>query len=185
MKKMIDLKKWLMIAAVLGTVIFTGCKDDEAPDPRMAFVGSYEMDDLDVNLSTTDGTDSTYSISNNSEIEFEIEAGLDADELKMDVEELLEDLISSSLQAFIPVIVNLDLDDDAIVEISNNEFELDGYEFNVILSSGGGGTPTTYPCELNIEGEIDGEEITLDFKIEIFAMGDAIIITGTIEGEKE
>ncbi len=185
MKKMIDLKKWLMAAALLGMVIFTGCKDDEAPDPRMAFVGSYEMDDLDVNLSTTDGTDTTYAISINSEIEFEIEAGLDADELKMDVEELLEDLISSSLQAFAPVIVNLDLDDDAIVEISGNEFELDGYEFDVILSSGGGGTPATYPCEANIEGEINGEEITLDFEITLFATAGSITIQGTIEGEKE
>lgn len=183
MKTTFYLKSFVKAAFVLLVVIFMGCKDDEAPDPRAGFVGSYEMDDLDVNLKTTNGTDTTYSISNNSEIEFEIEAGLDPDELKMEVEELLEDLMSSALQALIPVIAKVDLDDDAIVEISNNEFELDGYEFDVILSNGS--SSTTYPCEINGEGEIDGEEITFEFEIEIFAMGDVVSISGTIQGEKE
>ena len=184
MKTNLKVATYVRLLLVVLTVSVFGCKDDEDPDPRQAFVGEYEMDDLEIRVFTSDGTDSTFDISNNSEIEFEMKADLDPDELEVDPEELLEDIIKESLKAFLPSIaVSVGLDEEAIVEISGNEFELDSYEFDITLSNGG--TSETLPCEIDATGELDGNLITMEFQIVIFVEAETITFEGEIEGERK
>ena len=184
MKTILNFRNCLKCCLILLTVSFFGCKDNEDPDPRQAYLNTYKMDDFEVHLFTNDGTDSTFVVSNNSEIDFEKDDDLDADELKIELEEFLEDAITESLRAYIPgVLTYADFDDDLIVDVSGNEFDLDNSEFQLTISNSG--STDIFPSDVEGSGEISGEDIEFEFEIVIHVGVSTITMEGTIEGEKD
>lgn len=175
------MKNRLRLCAILSVLLTAACSDED-PDPRQAFAGAYEMNDFDV-LITIGVDDSTIEVSTNPEIEIEFENGLRTDELKIELEEFVGDVINETLGALEGAVFTFDIDDDdSVVEISGNEFELDDVDFDLIYSDGG--TTVKYPCEISGEGKLEGEELTLEFEIALYA-GGVYTFKGTAVGTRD
>lgn len=187
MKTVWKFETYLKLFVILFALSFAGCKDNEDPDPRQAFIGAYEMDDFDITVvSASVGVDTTFSLPHESEIEFETDDELDTDELKVELEDFLENVILEGLSVFASpgttVAVSVDIDDTAIAEISGNEFELDDLSFTITVTSGG--TPSVFNCEIKGQGELESDELTHEFEITILGDAGNVIFEGTITGER-
>ena len=177
------MKNYLKFAPLLLVIFIFGCSKDEAPDPRQIFVGAFEMEDY--NTLVTFGTDdSLFSVSANSDIEFLQREGLHADELVINIEDFTNEVIQKTLgEIAVSTIFTIDFEEDVLTEISSDEFELYFY-FPLMISDGG--TTQELICKFEGDGEINGDEIEIEYEITLYAgVGANYVFSGTAVGTRD
>lgn len=174
------MEKLSKLLIVLMLLTFFGCSDDE-PDPRAALVGTYEMEDFDVSFTSTDDIDTVITVSTNPDIEFERETELHSNELKLDIEDFIDDSMQKTIGVmFDGTVISPDFDNDFIVEVTGNEFVINETNFVTNIQEG-----DTYELITVFDGEgsLDEEELTLDFTFTIYLGESNFTFSGTATGE--
>ena len=143
----------------LAVLVFS-CKDDDEPDPRGAFAGTYDVDELDVTVRAgVEQVSENFDV--NAEIEFIINPDLDADEMEVDMDDFLEDMVRSLLAVLDEdATVQIEVDEMVVAEISGDEFEIDGAEVTLTVQTDDG--PSVYEMKVDVEGELKDGELEIE-----------------------
>lgn len=147
-------------------------------DNRLSFEGEFENEEYDMMLVQIAGgnvSDTTITVTSSSELEIEL-VNSSMDEIELDIEEFLEDGINFFFSAINnPNAVILSVDEDAIAEVSGQEFELEDTDISV---SGGG---DTIFAELTGEGVLEDGNILFTFEYILMTGGIQLTFSGEVE----
>jgi len=172
---------------LLMLLTLTSCTKDDGPiDPRTDFEGEYKMEPFQYRyLETYESevvNDTTLTVDQHPHIVLKIADGY-LDKMEMDVRELVEDLVYSSISSFggSPFIVTVENEHPRLIAITGNEFTMDGTIFNVTISTGQ--AQIQFRTGISGTGSFSENEINFDFEATIYGDGNAIM-TGTPAGTK-
>lgn len=179
----------LLSMAIFLTLSCSSDDDSPAPDPKAKFVGTFEMDDFDMQFKIINSgvvvLDSIVALTSHPEIEFEIEDDLNEDELKTKIDEFLQTLWKRFFTAveLSTLTVDVETDEEVIAEISGDDYAMDEFTSELTLSNGG--ISEHFLFDSNMKGERDGEDFTLEFEVGGTVFNSVVQISGTAMGEKE
>ncbi|UII19858.1 hypothetical protein [Fulvivirga ligni] len=177
---MIQLKSpWLAIL-LLAACMFS-CKDDDDPDPRSAYEGTYEIDDW--TFSITNGTDER---SGEPTLDLPIELMINADMANDELDFVNKQEFFDQLMQFVIFVLYLEeyeihvfFDEEMVVEVDGDSFEIDATKIRVVVEEPGSPLVKVFDSEIEMEGTINGSSIefemsgeVLDYDFEIEASGE-------------
>ncbi|MFD2822748.1 hypothetical protein ACFS5M_03645 [Lacinutrix iliipiscaria] len=182
--------KSIKIVCLCLLTVYSCSKDDDQSvpvDPRLEFVGSYRISETVAQYSDNEGTQPEVSIDLNPRINFEIDNSLNNDELLVDMEEFIEDLYRG-LYLDIDVVlgvIDVDIDDDIIAQISGNDFEINNAEFEVTIALSEEEEHFVLDNEMDVEGDFNGNALRFDFEIYFSSVAGQAVMEGDSEGDKD
>ncbi|UII19859.1 hypothetical protein [Fulvivirga ligni] len=162
------LKLPLLVIMLLAFNI--SCKeDDDAPDPRAAYAGSYEIDEWTVKTSEA-GVETVDEVDLELPLEFMINTELDNDEMKINDKEFLEGVIQRAVLMISSTVYRVDMipGEEVIIEVSGDSFELDKMDMQFVMSLDGYPDARLLDVELSMEGKMDDYDIELEMSFDFF-----------------
>ena len=162
------LKLPLLVIMLLAFNI--SCKeDDDAPDPRAAYAGSYEVDEWTVKISEA-GVETVNEVDLELPLEFMINAELANDEMTINDKEFLEGVVQRAVFMISSTVYNVDviLDEEVIIEVSGDSFEMDKTDMKFLISLDGLIDASLVDVELSMDGKMEGSDIELEMSFDLF-----------------
>lgn len=157
------------------------------PDPitQADYNGVFKMEDFDVtiHIALLD-TSFILPVATFPAVAFKIQDGLAVHELDADLKEFVKAVSNSLLGLFEYAIDSVKIDNEVLLEISDEGFKIDG--FNFLINS-----TDDYSDPVNgsfiAEGRLEGTEIIMDFRLYIteYASNGPLRFEGTAIGNKE
>ncbi|MEP2773651.1 MAG: hypothetical protein ABJH05_15975 [Fulvivirga sp.] len=180
------MKNYRTIVLLVAYLALVSCSNDDdptpepivEPDPRLEYVGSYEINTVDITY--RQGTvSSSLDLTNSSIIELSLDQSLNTNQMTIEAEDFLEETLTGYYEYFgSEIFINVTIDDAQIVTIEENTFVIRNLDFEMAVLFDGS-TPNQYwVCETKIEGTISEGIMSISYFIE----GHVNDINGTFEG---